>query len=378
MPGFLTASMFLSNIINTRLKPINCEEVGAVSVIVCARNEEHTIYKTIERIVMQEYNALIHIFCIDNGSTDHTPQEMKRAMQTLSRENREIELIPCFSPGKSRALNAGLAQINTRYFLTVDADTLLESNAVCAILSRISHEQAGCVAGNLLVEQPQTLIQKMQIYDYLISIAAIKRYQGSYNATLVAQGAFSAYDTVAVKELGGWTHDAGEDIVLTYRLLAMGYKSLYEPQAIGRTVVPATLSGLWRQRVRWAEGMFEGFAAVRSWAQASFSGGYFEAINLSIVNLDLAYIFGFLVGVILMIFSLDWFVELKLLLLLQLPLVVVFSISIYLFQRRVSGKIKHSIVGLIFFLLFYQTIQSICSLVGYSRMLLRRHIVWKE
>ena len=45
----------------------------------------------------------------------------------------------------------------------------------------------------------------------LISIAAIKRFQGSYGSTLVAQGAFSAYDTDAVRRAGGWEQCAGED-----------------------------------------------------------------------------------------------------------------------------------------------------------------------
>ena len=80
----------------------------------------------------------------------------------------------------------------------------------------------------------------MQIYDYLISIAAIKRFQGSYGSTLVAQGAFSAYDTQAVREAGGWEQCAGEDIVLTYRLLAQGRLSLYEraPSDIPRCRTP--------------------------------------------------------------------------------------------------------------------------------------------
>lgn len=166
--------------------------------------------------------------------------------------------------------------------MTVDADTLLERRAVSRIIGRISQSGAGCVAGNLLTKEGRSLIEKMQIYDYLISIAAIKRFQGSYGSTLVAQGAFSAYDTQAVREAGGWEQCAGEDIVLTYRLLAQGRLSLYEPGAIGYTSVPDTLRGLCCQRMRWARGMFDGLRAVRPWQQKSFFAGYFESLNLSI------------------------------------------------------------------------------------------------
>ena len=36
-----------------------------------------------------------------------------------------------------------------------------------------------------------------------------------YQGTLVAQGAFSLYETAALREAGGWADTVGEDIVLT-------------------------------------------------------------------------------------------------------------------------------------------------------------------
>ena len=118
----------------------------------------------------------------DNCSTDQTQAEILRAMNTLSTSQRTIRLLLCPTPGKANALNAGLAEIDTRYFVTVDADTSLSEQALHIIVQRIITSGAGCVAGNLLVQQAQTWVQKMQIYDYLISIAAVKRYQGSYGA----------------------------------------------------------------------------------------------------------------------------------------------------------------------------------------------------
>ena len=39
----------------------------------------------------------------------------------------------------------------------------------------------------------------MQEWDYFLGIASIKRMQGLYQGTLVAQGAFSLYRTEAVR-----------------------------------------------------------------------------------------------------------------------------------------------------------------------------------
>lgn len=92
-----------------------------------------------------------------------------------------------------------------------------------------------CVAGNLFVQNPKaSLAARMQNYDYLLSIAAVKRFQGSYQSTLVAQGAFSAYQTEAVQQIGGWQDVMGEDIVLTYQCSARSFRPL---MSLGQSVI---------------------------------------------------------------------------------------------------------------------------------------------
>lgn len=126
-------------------------------------------------------------------------------------------------------------------------------------MNSITFHNSACTAGNLFVKNSKTsLMSKMQHYDYLLSIAAVKRFQGSYNSTLVAQGSFSAYDTKVIKELGGWKDFMGEDIVLTYEILEKNLSSTYESQAIAYTLVPEELNSFYNQRKRWAIGMLEG------------------------------------------------------------------------------------------------------------------------
>lgn len=376
LPGYLMCAMFLSNLLHARPKPPAGSYQDPVTVLICARNEADGIYQTIARVATQDYAGPLEILCVDNGSTDDTCGEIRRAMAELAGPERTIQLLVCDRKGKANALNAGLEQVHTRYLITVDADTLLDVNAVDRIVRRIHDSGAGCVAGNLLVKNPVNAVQKMQIYDYLISIAAIKRFQGSYGSTLVAQGAFSAYDTEAVRQAGGWKQCAGEDIVLTYRLLSLGRKSLYEPAAIGYTEVPCTLSALCRQRIRWARGMFDGLRAVAPWGQQSFFGGYFESLNLSIIFLDVAFIFGFWVGMVLLCLGHDWLVGWMTL--WTLPGLAINGLSVYAFQRRQAGAvITHSVLGLLCFALAFQTVQSLCSLAGYAQAALQKPLRWK-
>ena len=376
LPACLMGAMFLSNLLHRKLPPRRHPGCRPVSVIVCARNEEESIYRTIGSIAQQEYDGRVTILCVDNGSTDGTVAEMRRAAADFSRPGRVIRLYGCCEPGKARALNEGLRHVRDEYFVTVDADTCLEVSALSAIVGRIAATGAGCVAGNLVCAETRTWVQKMQFWDYFVSIAAVKRYQGSYGSTLVAQGAFSAYDTDAVRAVGGWTDGAGEDIVLTYRLLAAGRRSLYEPRAVSFTAVPATLGALARQRSRWAKGMFEGLAAVKPWRQPGFFAGYFETLNLSIVWLDLSYIFGFVPGVALALLGMPWLAGWVTL--LVLPLMLIGTVSVCRYQRRIPEMAgRSSLWGFVLFVLVFQTVQSACSLWGYAAALTRRGLAWK-
>lgn len=188
LPGYLMCAMFLSNLLHARPKPPADPYREPVTVLICARNEAMGIYRTIAQVAAQGYAGTLEILCVDNGSTDGTQEEIRRAMADLAGPERIIRLLTCEQKGKANALNAGLRQVHTRYLITVDADTLLDKNAVDRMLRRIHHSGAACVAGNLLVKDPANAVQKMQIYDYLISIAAIKRFQGSYGSTLVRRG----------------------------------------------------------------------------------------------------------------------------------------------------------------------------------------------
>ncbi len=377
-PGFLMSSMFFSNLMHSVVT--KCEETDVdTTVIMCAHNEEETIIETIECVYAQNYVGHIHLLIIDNCSTDETAVKVKQYAndKNLTTNSKfSIDYVYCDIPGKANALNCGLKLVNTSHFITVDADTFLECNAIQNIMNHIIAKKSVCVAGNLFVRNVKSSIfTKMQNYDYLISIAAIKRYQGSYHSTLVAQGAFSAYETSAIRKIGGWKDCLGEDIVLTYQLLEHNLSSTYEPTAVGYTVVPNSLNGLYNQRKRWAIGMLEGFSAVKPWKQGSCYSKYFSLINVLIMYLDVAYLFGFIPGVFLAFFSYYYFVGYLTIVALLVSIVLYYSV--YYFQRKLEIPFENTYIGFLFFLLFFQVIQSSAALHGYVTRLIRGKEVWK-
>lgn len=374
LPGFLMSTMFTSNLLHMKKKQYPDTD-EATTIIMCARNEEKQIKQAIQSIFSQNYQGNLRLLVIDNASTDQTKEEILK-LKELAPIHCELEYVYCEKLGKTHALNMGLELVQTSYFITVDADTCLEENAVQMIMNHIVACKCACVAGNLFVHNVHdSWITKIQTYDYLLSIAAIKRFQGSYQSTLVAQGAFSAYHTEETKKIGGWKDVFGEDIVLTYQFLEQGLSSTYEPKAVGYTTVPQTISSLYLQRKRWAIGMFEGFSTVLPWQQGNLFSKCFAFINLSIIYLDAAYLFGFIPGVILAICGYPYFVGLLTIATL-LVCVCMFSV-IYFYQKQLKISFEDSLIGFIGFLIYFQVIQSIASLDGYVCYLLGRKRRWK-
>lgn len=374
LPGFLMSTMFFSNLLHWKLKkyPDTAEDT---TIIMCAHNEEQMIASSIQAILEQQYAGHICLLVVDNASTDGIKKEIRK-MQAAACGNCSLSYIYCGQAGKAHALNAGLAMVCTRHFITVDADTCLDKHAVQRMMNHIVYRESACVAGNLFVRNSKaSLVAKMQNYDYLLSIAAIKRFQGSYQSTLVAQGAFSAYRTEAVRQNGGWQDLMGEDIVLTYQLLQKGLPSTYEPRAVGYTTVPESLNGLYNQRKRWAIGMLEGLASVPPWKQGTAYSRHFTLVNLSIIYLDFAFLFGLIPGVILALFG--YFYLAGFLTLFTVAICTLLFLSMYLFQKKLKISFQNSVVGFICFLFFFQMIQSTAALHGYLIQLLHRKEAWK-
>lgn len=374
LPGFLMSVMFFSNLMHR--KPVKYPQTSQdISVIICARNEEENIGRCINSVLNRKYNGNICILVVDNASADSTKEQMKK-LSLCPPPGRCVKYIYCAQPGKSNALNAGLAHVCTKYFITLDADTYLEKHAVQKIINHISAADCACVAGNLFVSNTdKSAAAAMQNYDYLLSIASVKRFQGSYSSTLVAQGAFSAFLTEAVRRAGGWQDVMGEDIVLTYKLIKKGLASEYEPAAAAYTTVPLSLGGLYSQRKRWAIGMLEGLRAAAPWEQPKFFSKYFTGVNLCVIYLDLAFLFGFIPGIILALMGYCYIVGILTLLYLAVSLLL--YINMYIYRKSLKIPFENSLAGFIAFILFFQIIQSTAAVHGYITGILGRKAEWK-
>lgn len=191
VPGLINSFIVMSLLLDKQPSFKVMDPKLPVSIIIACYNEEEAIAQTLKYIKNQDYEGDIEVIVVDNASSDATAQVAREAGEAFE---MNVKVLYEETPGKFNALNHALDFVETRYVMTLDADTLLHKSAVRYIVSRILSAPADtcAVAGSVLVRNSRdNLLAKIQEWEYFLGIASIKRMQGMYQGTLVAQGAFS-------------------------------------------------------------------------------------------------------------------------------------------------------------------------------------------
>jgi cellulose synthase/poly-beta-1,6-N-acetylglucosamine synthase-like glycosyltransferase/spore germination protein YaaH/peptidoglycan/xylan/chitin deacetylase (PgdA/CDA1 family) len=233
--------------------PENPEYKPAVTVLVPAYNEEAVILDTIRSALASGYPKL-EILVIDDGSTDHTAELVK---DNYGRDPR-VRLLLQPNRGKPTALNNGLAEATGEIIVSIDADTIVDPDAIPLLVRHFADPKVGAVAGNVKVMNRNRWLTRWQALEYITSQNLEKRAFDLLNCIPVVPGAAGAWRTEVLRSHGGFSGDTvAEDTDLTLTIRREGWKILYDEDAIGRTEVPETVEALIRQRFRWTFGTMQ-------------------------------------------------------------------------------------------------------------------------
>jgi biofilm PGA synthesis N-glycosyltransferase PgaC len=379
IPGYLNAFLVVSLLLDRQPAHKTLDPVDPVTILLACHNEEGGIGNTIQKIAAQDYSGSIEVIVIDNASIDRTAEAARVAGE---RSGVPVRVLHEPVPGKNHALNRALPHVKTQLVITLDADTLLHKSAVRYIVARLlsAPDDVCAVAGAVLVRNSRdNLLTRMQEWDYFLGIASVKRLQGLYQGTLVAQGAFSLYKLDALKAVGGWPDAIGEDIVLTWGFLERGWRVYFEPLAVAFTDVPVTVRHFVCQRSRWARGMIEGLKAVKPWEHPRIFQQFLTGYNLMMPYLDTVYTVCWLPGLILAFFGIYWIVGP--LTLFVLPITLLTNFLLYRYQKHVFEalglRIRRNRFGFLAYVLGYQMMMAPTSVWGYIQEVFHLRRVWK-
>jgi len=378
IPGFMNAFMMISLLMDNRPARSPLVRYPGISILVAAYNEQDNIVSTIESIALQHYPGALEVIVVNDGSRDNTAELVKQQLPQHS-WLRLLDLPR--NVGKARALNEALTQVSHTITITVDADSWLFRDALQSIVERYVQDPPStrAVAGGVMVRNSrETWMTRAQEWDYFQGIAAIKRVQSLYQGTMVAQGAFSLYDTATLREIGGWPDCIGEDIVLSWSILKAGHRIGYCEDALLFTNAPTTLLQFARQRKRWSRGMIEAFKQHPDILLMRSLPSAFVYWNLLFPFLDLIFTLVFIPGVVLALFGYFWIVGPITLALIPMAMGMnyfMYRIGCRMFEQ-LGLQVRFNPSGFFIYSLFYSLIMQPVSLAGYVAEVLNLRKSW--
>jgi cellulose synthase/poly-beta-1,6-N-acetylglucosamine synthase-like glycosyltransferase len=272
------------------------DALPAVSILVPAHNEEVTIAASVLSFLTLQYPRF-EVVLVNDGSTDGTLARLVREfdlyqvppvyLRTIatqpvrgvyrSRLHSKLVVIDKANGGKADSLNAALDVARYPYVLAVDADTLVESDALIRLarpfLLGVPVAAVGGtirVANSCRIEMGRIVEARVdsrwlpgcQVVEYLRAFLFGRLGWNRLGGNLIISGAFGLFKREYMIAIGGYrTGNVTEDMDLAVRL----HRYLYEhqiqgampfiPDPVAWTEVPSSLRVLGRQRERWHRGL---------------------------------------------------------------------------------------------------------------------------
>ncbi len=360
-----------------RVEPPPLEHYPLVTLIVPCHNEGEQVRETIQHLDAQRYPEF-EIIAVNDGSSDDTGAQL----DALQAEYPRLRVIH-FATNQGKAMGLRMAAMAARgeFLLCVDGDALLDEYATHWMMSHmVSGPRVGSVTGNPRIRNRSTLLGKLQVGEFSSIIGLIKRAQRIYGRIFTVSGVIACFRKSAIHHVGYWSTDmVTEDIDISWRLQMSHWDIRYEPNALCWILMPETLRGLWKQRLRWAQGGVEvilrytadllRWRARRKWLVAL---EYILSLVWAYVMLGIGVLW--LLG---LVFTLPRWLYIETLLpqwhgvVLGLICLVQFGIST-LIDRRYETRMGRNYYWMIWYPLAYWVLSTATTIVALPKALLKR------
>lgn len=269
-----------------------------VSILVPAYNEEVSIVASVRSLLALQFPEF-EVIVVSDGSTDDTLGQLYDAFAlaeqplatrqdlptaTVNRTYRSLShpnlvVVDKENGGKADSLNAGLNLARYPLFAGVDADSLLDGEAILRATRLFVEDETLIAVGGTIrplngavvkdgrvteVAMPKKWLERFQILEYAHAFFTGRAGWSHFKSLLIISGAFGLFRRTAVLEAGGFlVGTVSEDMELVVRLhkhfvrKGQPYNIRFTPDPICWSEVPSDLGTLRRQRNRWHRGLWE-------------------------------------------------------------------------------------------------------------------------
>lgn len=352
-------------------------EEPLVSIIVPCHNEEECIVQTIEYLENQEYKN-IEIIAINDASTDRTP-DILRELQKSQSNLRVINMQT--NQGKGMGLTMGAMAAKSEFLICIDADALLDTKAIRYFIWHfLNFPRVGAITGNPRVRNRTSIIGKIQVGEFSSIVGMIKRTQRVIGKIYTVSGVIAAFRKSALMSVGFWSNDmVTEDIDISWKLQLKFWDIRYEPRALCWILMPETVKGLWRQRLRWAQGGIEVLIkygkSMFNWKQRRFWPIYLEYV--------VSVIWAHLLALTVVVYFLDKIIDLPASIVVRsiVPgwtgvILAIVCLTQVLIGLLIDSKFEKGIIKMFFWLIWYPCIywilNALVTLVALPKALFKK------
>ena len=219
-----------------------------ISVVVVGHNEEESLERCVRSLREQSVSGF-EIVIVSDGSSDR--------MTAVAARLVKLGLADCalstgLRGGKSSASNLALGAATGDIILIVDCDCSFDRFAIENIVKPFGDPSVGGVSGDIVPRNGDaSLIARFQEIEYLFTLSVGKRIGSFLDQVVCISGAFGAFRREALASVGDFDVGSGEDLDLTLRLRAKGWRVAFAEDSVCYTDVPTKLWPLIRQRLRW-------------------------------------------------------------------------------------------------------------------------------
>ena len=290
-----------------RLKSIHAQDLlnskgsPPITIVGAAYNEAATVVQAVRSLLNLEYPTY-RIYIVNDGSRDATLQLLideydmervafypmgsipTRAVRGVyrSRTHRDLYVFDKENGGAADARNVGFNYARTPLVCVIDADSLLERDALLRIARPFLEDRDTVAAGGIIrvangcvvhsgfvreINLPRNLLARFQVLEYLRAFLSSRVGWDALEANFIVSGAFGVFRRDVLIDANGYdTTTIGEDMELTLRIQRLQYERKqrhrieFIPDPVCWTEVPETISQLGRQRDRWHRGLLQVFS----------------------------------------------------------------------------------------------------------------------
>ncbi len=234
-----------------RPPPVGAER-PPLHVIMPAYNESAGIVATLLSIerAAAVYGGPVRLTVADDGSTDDTFEVVTRTMAGF--QACQGEVVSVAHAGKSPALNAALARVESELAVRIDADVVVDAEALLHAPRWFRDPAVGMVGAMVTPQIGSSWIHRMRLIECLSSFFFARLGMTAVDAVSCIPGTFQAFRVAPARAVGGNVVGMnGEDADLTLQLGRLGYRVVVDPKIRVQEDVPNTVRELRAQRTRW-------------------------------------------------------------------------------------------------------------------------------